>query len=211
MTGVIGVTGTVLAPAVLVMSMLCIMAARVAGPFGQHAAGAVLAEYRLGPRERLLLHRRSLYALGIVLLAGAATGVIPRGIEVVGIAGAFAVVLGLPAAYRLTEDGIGFNAVVFRAWSDFVTLEERRAGLRLVGRPGAGDFSVVCLAGERRDGLRRVAGARLRATAIAQPALRRRGGNGGNGAPQEGVARAHARGRGAARGATGGAAGAPTR
>ncbi len=153
--------GSLIAATVLVVGMLCVMAARVAGPFGQDVRGKVLAEHRLDVRERLRLHRRSIYALGFVLLAGAVTGAIPRGLELVGIVGAFAVVLSLPAAYRLTDQGIGFNRVVFRTWAGFVGTDDRRDGLRLSGRPGQGDFAVVCLKPETRERIRRTADAQI--------------------------------------------------
>jgi hypothetical protein len=146
---------TSLAALGLVGGMLCIMAARVAGPFGQRAQGAVLLEQRLGFRDRLLLHRHSLYALGAVLLMGAVTGAVSRTTELIGMLGAFAIVLGVPAVYRLTEKGVGLNNVVFRGWSEFAGVEETRTGLRLTGKPEMGAFTVICRAGEPRDALRR--------------------------------------------------------
>ena len=157
--------GTLLPVAVLVGTMLCIMAARVAAPFGQAASGKTVVEHRLDVRERALLHRRSLYALGLVLLGGALTGLMPRGVELVGVAGAIAIVCGLPAVYRVTEEGIAFNTVVFRRWSELTGVEERRDGLQLVGAPGQGSFSVLCLRPETRDRFRRVADRRMKAVA----------------------------------------------
>ncbi|HEU5315353.1 MAG TPA: hypothetical protein VFX49_04545 [Chloroflexota bacterium] len=139
----------------LIGGMLCIMAARVAGPFGQDAPGSVLAEHKLGFRERLLLHRHSLYALSVVLLLGALTGAVSRTAELIGIAGAFAVVVGMPAVYRLTERGLALNRVVFRAWNEFDGVEETRTGVRLGGKAGMGAFAVICLTGAPRQTLRR--------------------------------------------------------
>lgn len=149
--------GSLLAATILVAAMLSIMAARVAGPLRQPARGALLVEYRLSTRERLLLHRHSLYALGLVLLGGAITGAIPRSLELLGILGAFAIVLGLPAAYHLTDAGIAFNRVVFRAWPDFGEVREGRTGLHLLGQSRLDDFSIVCLDRQRRAELERMA------------------------------------------------------
>jgi hypothetical protein len=152
---------TTLAAALLIGAMVSIMAARVGGPFGRAIPGAPLREHRLNVRERLVLHRHSIYALGAVLLLGAATGAIPRPVEIAGVLGAFAVVLGLPAVNRLTREGIGLNGVVSRPWSEFAGVEETGRGLRLRGKPGLGDFSVVCLGRESRRALRRIAAERV--------------------------------------------------
>ncbi len=164
---------SLLAAAVLVAAMLSIMAARVAGPLGRHTPGVPIIEYRLSARERVLLHRHSLYALGLVLLVGAVTGVIPRGLELVGVLGAFAIVLGLPAVYRLTDAGIAFNRVVFRPWPDFIDLKEGRDGLRLLGRSRLDGFSIVCLDRQRRAELERMARALMRGASEASRRRRR--------------------------------------
>lgn len=146
MTGLTAIAGYV-----LVGTMLCVMAARVAGPFGQRRAGRVLFEYRLGARERLLLHRTSIYTLGLVLLAGALTGALPRTAEFLGVLGALSIVLGIPAVYVLTDEGVGLNGVVFRRWEEFDGVGETRGGLRITGRPTLGDFRIVCPPGATRS------------------------------------------------------------
>lgn len=151
-----GATTTALAAYLLVGAMLSVMAARVAGPFGQRPSGRVLAEHRLSVRERLLLHRTSMYAIGAVLLAGALTGSVPRVAELIGILGALGIVLRLRATYVFTDEGVGLNAVVFRRWSEFAGVDETRGALRLRGRPTMGDFSVVSLPGAARQRVLRV-------------------------------------------------------
>jgi hypothetical protein len=149
--------------------MLCIMAARVAVPFGQRVSGRVLLEHRLSARERLLLHRHSLYALGFVLLLGAVSGAIPRGLELAGVLGALAITLGLPAVYRFTDRGVGLNGVVFRTWEEFTGVDDIRYGLRLDGRAGVNRFTVICLPGSARDRLRRLMTGRLRRLGPGHP------------------------------------------
>jgi len=152
-----------LATLILVGGMLCIMAARVGGPFGQRVQGAVLLEHKLTFHERLLLHRHSLYAIGIVLLLGAFTGAVSRSAELIGVLGAFAIVLALPAVYRATERGIALNGVVFRQWNEFERVEQTRTGLRLIARPGMGAFPVICLSVARDAVKRRIERALQRA------------------------------------------------
>jgi hypothetical protein len=144
-----------LATLVLVGGMLCIMAARVSGPFGQRAQGAVLLEHRLSFRERLLFHRHSLYALGAVLLLGALTGAVSRSAELIGMLGAFAIVLSLPAVYRLTDRGVALNGTVFREWREFERVDQSRTGLRLAGKPGMGGFPLICVSAAARDAVKR--------------------------------------------------------
>jgi hypothetical protein len=151
------------AATLLVAAMLSIMAARVAGPFGagqRLQQGRPVVEHRLDFRERLLLHRHSVYALGLVLVLGAVTGAIPRAVELVGILGAIGIAAGVPVAYRLTEHGIGLNGVVFRPWSELGAVEDTSRGLTLRGRAGAGDFKIICLRGTARAALRRQAARR---------------------------------------------------
>lgn len=142
------------AAALLVGLMIALMVARVTGPFGQRATGRTLYELRLTIRERLLLHRHGFYSLGIVLVLGTATGAIPPVIELAGMAGAFAVAVGIQATYRVTNDGIAFNHLVFRRWDEFGGIDETRTGLRLIPLPGTGKFTVICLRRTQRHELR---------------------------------------------------------
>lgn len=136
----------------LLATMLIVMLMRIAMPFGAVRTGRPTAQVTLSFRERMLLQRTNVYAIGTVLLLLAATGQSSPVIELLTLFAVFAL-LSLRVRYTLTTDGIGLNNVVFRPWAEFQSVEETRRGLRLVPRDGAGAFTLHVLGVHRAAAL----------------------------------------------------------
>src|SRR5262249_20470086 len=124
--------------------MLAVMLMRVFLPLGQRTAGTERAVFALGLKERLLYQRTNIYAIGAVLVLTALTGLISVPIELVVFAAVLAILM-IPVRYRLTDQGIGLNNVVFRRWDEFEDLDIGGRSVRLLGKEGAADFTVRAL------------------------------------------------------------------
>ena len=133
-----------LAPLAIFGVMLVVMLMRVALPIGVKVPGKKVAQVKLDFRERLLLHRMNVYSIGIMLLIATVAGVLPRSWELLIMLTATAI-LFIPIRYTLTSEGIAFNNVVFRPWSDFIGAEASRRYVRLTPKPETRPFDVRVL------------------------------------------------------------------
>jgi hypothetical protein len=138
-----------LLPVLLLMVMLIIMLMRIILPLGAKVAGKTVKEVRLSFRERVLLQRTNIYAIGTVLLLTTVTGNLSRGWELLVVIVAV-MLLMLPVRYFFTTEGIALNNVVYRSWSDFIGYEVRRRGIRLLPQPGFRPFDIDVI-GTRRE------------------------------------------------------------
>lgn len=132
----------------LLGSMLIITLMRVAVPLGQPIAGKALLRFDLTYRERMLLHRTNLYAIGVVLLLAAWSNVLPLLAELAVILATFVIIM-MPTRYIITSEGVALNNVVFRRWSEFSGVEVRRGRIRLLGLPGNAPFTIGLLVARR--------------------------------------------------------------
>src|SRR5258708_40271299 len=99
-----------------------LMLVRTGLPFGVKAEGRNLASVSLTFRERMLLHRSDIYALGVMLLLSAIGGWFTWKLEIVFILVAMAIV-NLPKRYHFTTTGIAYNNVMFRSWKEFKAIQ----------------------------------------------------------------------------------------
>ncbi len=134
-----------MAAVALVVSSLILMLCRTVAPFGQRVEGQELLTVRLGLRERIVYHRRGLYAFGVILLVLAAGGLLSRPLQVLAVLACYGVLL-IPLRYRLTSVGVAVNNVVFRRWSEFAEVDVTPRALTLRGRPGYRPFTLRLLA-----------------------------------------------------------------
>lgn len=139
-------------PIVLLAMMLIIMLMRIMLPIGTKMAGRRIKEIRLSFKERVLLQRINIYAIGAVLVLTAATGVLPQVWEIV-IIFAVLVLLLMRVHYLVTTDGIALNNVVYRSWKDFTGFEVTRRGIRLIPRQGLRPFNVRVLGKHQQEAL----------------------------------------------------------
>jgi Amt family ammonium transporter len=121
--------------------MLGIMLMRVYLPYGQRAQGRDRRTTTLDFHERLLLQRKNVYAIGVVLLITALGGLSSPLIQAVVVMAVLAI-LCIPVRYRLTDDGIGLNNVVFRRWEEFQGLVAGPRSYVLLGDNGAANFTI---------------------------------------------------------------------
>src|SRR5437016_5609196 len=126
-----------------------LMLVRIGVPFGIKSEGRVVATVTLTYREKLLLHRTSLYAIGASLVLSAIGKWFPTSVELVIILAALALV-NLPVRYQFTTVGIACNNVLFRKWKEFEYARYRGARLTLVSRKGFVSLPLVVLA-SRQD------------------------------------------------------------
>lgn len=129
--------------------MLTIMLMRVGVPIGARVHGGRIAEIRLSFMERMKFHRTNVYSIGLALLLGAVSGWLQPLVQLLVLSAVFAI-LTIPTRYIVTSEGVALNQVVFRPWTEFRAVEERRGGLRLRARDGYRDF-LVTLAPDRRN------------------------------------------------------------
>src|SRR6266516_1532725 len=130
---------------ILIGFSFMLMLLRIGLPFGIKSEGSVVATVTLTYREKLLLHRTNLYALGALLVLSAIGKWFPTTLEVVIIFAALALV-NLPVRYQFTTLGIACNNVLFRKWKEFEYARYRGAKLTLVPRKGFGSLPLIVLA-----------------------------------------------------------------
>src|SRR5437763_733668 len=128
-----------------------LMVLRIGLPFGLKSEGSVVATVTLTYREKLLLYRTNLYALGALLVLSAIGQWFPTTVELVLILMALALV-NLPVRYQFTTQGIACNNVLFRKWKEFEYVRSRGAQVMLVPRKGFGALPLYVLA-SRHDEL----------------------------------------------------------
>src|SRR5438876_6715835 len=122
-----------------------LMLVRIGVPFGIKSEGLVVATVTLTYRDKFLLHRTNLYALGALLVLSAIGKWFPTTVELVIILAALALV-NLPVRYQFTTLGIACNNVLFRKWKEFEYARYRGAKLTLVPRKGFGALPLFVLA-----------------------------------------------------------------
>src|SRR5438132_1907588 len=122
-----------------------LMLVRIGLPFGIQSEGSIVATVTLTYREKLLLHRTSLYAIGTLLVLSAIGKWFPTSVELVIILAALALV-NIPVRYQFTTMGIACNNVLFRKWKEFEYARYRGAKLTLVPRKGFGALPLIVLA-----------------------------------------------------------------
>src|SRR6266487_4346418 len=130
---------------ILIGCSFMLMLVRIGLPFGIKSEGSVVATVTLTYREKLLLHRTNLYALGALLILSAIGQWFPTTVELVLILMALALV-NLPVRYQFTTQGIACNNVLFRKWKEFEYVRYRGAKVTLVPRKGFGALPLVVLA-----------------------------------------------------------------
>src|SRR2546421_3491254 len=126
-----------------------LMLVRIGVPFGIKSEGRVVPTVTVTYREKLLLHRTNLYALGALLVLSAIGKWFPTTVELVIILAALALV-NLPVRYQFTTLGIACNNVLFRKWKEFEYARYRGAKLTLVPRNGFSSLPLFVLA-SRQD------------------------------------------------------------
>lgn len=105
----------------LVLSMLALLAARLAPPIAARVEGSPSLEVPLRPVFKLLSQRMQIIPLLAVLILGSGfvgDRWIPHGLFLF----ALVAVLGLlcfPMRYRFTTEGVSPNRATFRPWKDF--------------------------------------------------------------------------------------------
>src|SRR5712691_2642203 len=134
----------------LVGCFLILMFARMVLPIGVPAEGRELAKVRLSYRERLLMQRTNIYALGVLLLLAALGQWFSTPVIVALILIAFAIV-NLPAHYKFTSQGIAFNNVTFRKWKEFEYVRIHGARVTLMPRKGYAPLRLFLSADRQRD------------------------------------------------------------
>jgi hypothetical protein len=140
-------------PLMLLGLMLILMLMRVFLPIGQKVQGRQIKEVRLSLRERLLVQRFNIYAIGAVLLLGALGQWVSPLLEVMVILLAFAIVM-IPVKYILTNEGVALNNALFRRWDEFGDFHLRGVRVQLVGRGTLGGFTLYVPSREQSDVLK---------------------------------------------------------
>ncbi len=134
----------------LFSSMLMFMFMRVYLPFGAHASGKVQKIVSLNFRERMLLQRFNVYALGAVLILCLSTGVLPAAWQLPIVVLAFAA-LAMRVRYFVTGAGIGMNNVFFRPWDEFEGYRVEKRRVVLVATKGLRDVAVPVIASHQKE------------------------------------------------------------
>ncbi len=119
----------------LVGCFFVLMLIRVGLPFGIKSEGKVIATIALNFRERMLMHRMDMYALGVLLLLSALGHWFSAPIEVALIFVSCAIV-NLPMRYQFTTEGIACNNVLFRRWDEFAYVRVQGSRVTLMPREG---------------------------------------------------------------------------
>ncbi|MCL4395056.1 MAG: hypothetical protein M1482_09695 [Chloroflexi bacterium] len=138
---------------ILLGTMLVVMLMRVAAPLGQKTEGHVLDQVWLSFRERLLLQRTNIYAIGVVLVLGAVGGWVSTTFELLEILLAFAILM-IPTRYVLTSEGIALNNTLFRRWDDFADYKLKGIRVHLVPRGRARAFTLFVPPGAQGEVLK---------------------------------------------------------
>ncbi len=134
----------------LVGCLFILMFLRIGLPFGVRTEGNVSVKVALTFRERLLLHRTNMYALGAILVLSAIGQWFPTTIEIVLILVALSII-NLPISYLFSSQGIACNNVLFRSWKEFAYVSVRGAQLTLVPRKGFAPLRLVVLPSRQKE------------------------------------------------------------
>lgn len=133
--------------------MLGMMLMRVGLPIGAKVEGRTVREIALTFRERVLMQRKNVYAIGIVLLLTAAGGLMAPIAELLVIV-ATIIVLTLPVRLKVTTTGFAVNNVVYRPMEEFDAVETTKRGLRFVAVSGMRNLDIPLLGAHREEALR---------------------------------------------------------
>jgi Amt family ammonium transporter len=119
----------------LVGCFIILMLLRVGLPFGIKSEGKAVASVALTFRERMLMHRMDMYALGCLLLLSALGHWFSTPVEIALILLSCAFV-NLPMRYQFTTEGIACNNVLFRQWKEFEYARVQGSRVTLMPRQG---------------------------------------------------------------------------
>ncbi len=131
-------------------TMLILTLMRVVVPLGQKTQGQALKEVHLSLRERLLVQRSNIYAIGAVLLLGAIGGWVPTIFQALVIVLTFAILM-IPAKYILTSEGVALNNALFRRWDEFEGYRLQGLRVQLIGRGALSSFTLYVPSREQSD------------------------------------------------------------
>ena len=126
------------------------MLLRTGLPFGVKAEGTVVSHVTLSFREKLLLQRSNMYAIGAILVLSAIGQWFPTTIELVMILAALCIV-NLPVRYHFTSAGVAYNNVLFRPWKEFSHVRVRGAKLTLVPREGFAPLKLYAMPKRQKE------------------------------------------------------------
>ncbi len=133
--------------------MLGMMLMRVMLPIGAKVEGREVRQIALTFRERTLLQRKNVYAIGVVLLLTAAGGLVSPVAELVVILATVGI-LTIPVRLRVMTSGLAVNNVVYRPLGDFEAVETTPRGVRFVAVPGMRNLDIPLLGAHREEALR---------------------------------------------------------
>jgi hypothetical protein len=133
--------------------MLGMMLMRVMLPIGAKVEGREVRQIVLTFRERVLMQRKNVYAIGAVLLLTAAGGLMSPVGELFVILATFGI-LTIPVRLRVMTSGLAVNNVVYRPMADFDAVEQTTRGLRFVAVSGMRNLDIPLLGAHREEALR---------------------------------------------------------
>src|SRR5713226_498544 len=134
----------------LVGCFFLLMLVRIGLPFGIPASGKPVASVTLSFRERLVMHRTNMYALGALLILAALGKWFSFPVELACILLALALV-NLPVRYYFTSEGIACNNVLFRRWNEFSYVGVHGGRVTLMPRQGYAPLKLVVLASRQKE------------------------------------------------------------
>ncbi len=134
----------------LIGCFFILMFVRIGLPFGVKSEGKDVAKVALTFRERVLMHRVDMYALGVLLILGAVGRWFSTPVEVAFILLSLAIV-NLPMRYTFTVEGIACNNVLFRRWKEFEYVRVHGAYLTLMPRGGHAPLKLVVTASRQGE------------------------------------------------------------
>jgi ammonium transporter, Amt family len=134
----------------LVGCFFVFMLIRVGLPFGIRTEGRAIASISLTFRERLLMQRKSMYALGALLLLSAVGKWFSLPVEIALILMTLALV-NMPMRYQFTSEGIACNNVLYRRWKDFRYVSVHGAKVTLVPRGSNASLRLIVHASRHKE------------------------------------------------------------
>jgi hypothetical protein len=109
----------------LIALLLMVMLTRARPWIKANIQGKVIKTVRLSFVQRFRIHQSSLLALAMGILLGQAMGWLPVPLAI--FAGVFAlIILFFPMQYTFTTRGVGVGQAIFRPWTDFTGIVDRK-------------------------------------------------------------------------------------
>jgi len=133
----------------LIGCFFMMMFVRIGLPIGVKATGKDVGKVALTFRERMLMHRVNMYALGALLILGAVGQWFSTPVEIAFILLSLGIV-NLPMCYTFTQEGIACNNVLFRRWKEFEYSRVHGAYLTLMPRDGYAPLKLVVMTSRHR-------------------------------------------------------------